>query len=187
MPHIKSRLLLSPERSAVLVVDIQEKLLPLIPSGENVVRQTERLLSAASVVGVPTAATVQYPQGLGPLVRPLDVQFPDAEEKVDFSAAVCRRELDRWVAEGRDQIIVVGIESHVCIQHTVLDLIAEGLSPYVVAEAVAARHGRDHETAITRMQTAGATITSLECVLFEWLGTSKHPAFKTISQMIKNG
>ena len=143
------------------------------------------MLEAAKLLGVPVAATVQYPKGLGPLDRSLQEAFPDPEEKLDFSAAVCRRELDQWLEHGRDQIVITGIETHVCVQQTVLDLLAEGLRPYLAAEAVAARGGRDHETAIDRMEMSGATITTVESILFEWLGTADRPEFKAISQLVK--
>lgn len=186
MPHVRSPQRLDSERSALWVIDLQEKLCPLIRSADNVIRQTDRLLAAATLLSVPSAATVQYPAGLGPLVRPLRDRFPTPEEKRAFSATVCRLALDGWLAEGRDQVVVVGIETHVCVLQTVLDLIAEGARPFVVAEAVAARDGRDHETAMSRMRDAGATIITVESVLFEWLGTSDRAEFKDVSKLIKS-
>ncbi|MEM0924959.1 MAG: isochorismatase family protein [Planctomycetota bacterium] len=174
-------------RSAVLVIDVQQKLLPAIPSGEIVVYVTERLLKAAELVGVPRAATVQYPKGLGPLDPSLAKALPAPEEKLEFSAAVCRTELERWRADGRNQIVVCGIETHICVLQTALDLIAEGLAVHVVAEAVAARGGQEHELAMEQMRSAGATITSFESVVFQWLGSASHPAFKSISRMVKDG
>lgn len=186
MPHVRSPNRLDSSRSGLLVVDLQEKLCPAIRSADNVVRQTLRLIEAANTLGIPTAATVQYPKGLGPLVDSLAEHFPNPEEKLSFSAAVCRQSLDRWISEGRDQIIVVGIETHICVLQTVLDLIAEGLRVFVVAEAVAARHGHDHETGMDRMANEGGTITTVESVLFEWLGTADRPEFKSISKIIKS-
>ena len=168
------------------MIDVQEKLVPVVPSGDPVVRQICRLVEAARLLQVPTAATVQYPRGLGPLVSPLEELLGDPEEKLDFSAAVCRDSLDAWAAAGRDQIVVTGLETHVCVQQTVLDLIAEGQRPYLVAEAVAARGGRDHEVAMDRMRDAGAIVTTAESVLFEWLGTADRPEFKAISDLVKS-
>jgi len=185
MPHVRSTECLDLNRSALLVIDLQEKLLPVVPSGEAVVQQTCRLLDAATELQIPVAATVQYPKGLGPLVPPIAQRVSAPEEKLDFSAAVCRGSLDPWVAAGKDQIVVAGIETHVCVLQTVMDLLAEGLRVFVVGEAVAARHGRDHETALQRLRDSGATITTVEAVLFEWLRTAEHPRFKTISSMIK--
>tara|TARA_R110002049_G_scaffold72490_1_gene187015 strand:+ start:131398 stop:132081 length:684 start_codon:yes stop_codon:yes gene_type:complete len=190
MPHVRSPERLDVRRSALLVIDLQEKLVPVVPSGEPVVRQTCRLMKAAEQLQVPVAATVQYPKGLGPLVPAiaslLDERQIEAEEKLDFSAAVCRGSLDEWCDSGRDQIVVVGIETHVCVVQTVLDLLAEGLRVFVVAEAVAARHGRDHETALDRMRDSGATVIAAESVMFEWLSTADHPSFKTISGLVKS-
>ncbi|TWU60277.1 putative isochorismatase [Rubripirellula tenax] len=186
MPHLRSPHRLDPKRSALLVIDIQEKLVPAIRSADNVIRTTVRLIETANLLGVPTAATVQYPKGLGGLVGELAERLPPPEEKLDFSAAVCRGALDAWTADGRDQILVVGIETHICVLQTVLDLLAEGLRVYVVAEAVAARHGRDHEVAIDRMVDCGAVIVTAESVMFEWCGTADRPEFKQISKWVKS-
>ena len=186
MPHRPWPERLTPDRSAVLVVDLQERLVPAIESADHVIEMTDALLRAADLLDVPSAATMQYPKGLGPLVEPFDRRFTDAEEKLDFSAAVCRRDLDRWQQQGRDQILICGIETHICVLQTVMDLIAEGLRPIVVAEAVAARGGWEHELAIEQMQSSGAIISSVESILFQWLGTAKHPHFKAISQIVKN-
>jgi nicotinamidase-related amidase len=187
MPHIRSPLRLDAQRSALWVIDLQERLCPVIRSADKVIRQTHRMIEAAEILGIPSAATVQYPAGLGPLVASLREVFPEPEEKREFSAAVCRASLDRWLVEARDQIVIAGIETHVCVMQTVLDLIAEGVRPYVVAEAVASRDGRDHETAMARMRDAGATILTVESVLFEWLGTSDRPEFKAVSRIVKSG
>lgn len=185
MPHTASPHLLSTERSAIFVIDLQEKLVPAIRSGRPVVEATECLLDGAEILGVPAAATVQYPKGLGPLVPELAERFPTPEEKLDFSSAGCREHLDAWIAAGRDQILITGIETHVCVLQTVLDLLAEGLKPYVVGEAVAARGGREHETAMGQMSRAGAVITTVESVLFQWTRTAAHPHFKAISHLVK--
>lgn len=185
MPHVRSSHRLDTARSAVLVIDLQEKLLPAIPSGDAVVRQTHRILDAADTLGVPAAATVQYPKGLGQLESSLAVRLPPPESKLDFSAAVCRSALDAWSVQQRDQIIVVGIETHICVLQTALDLIAEGKQVYVASEAVAARHGRDHETAMDRMSSSGVIVTTAESVLFEWCNTANRPEFKAISKLVK--
>ena len=186
MPHVRSPECLDSKRSALLVIDLQEKLLPVIPSGEAVVERTQCLLHAATELDVPTGATVQYPQGLGPLDPRLAELLDDPEEKLDFSAAVCRESIDKWANAGRDQIVITGIETHICVLQTVMDLMAEGMRAFVVAEAVAARHGRDHETAIDRMRDGGATIVTTESVMYEWLTTAGHSKFKAISALVKS-
>ena len=186
MPHVRSPHRLDPNRSGLLVIDVQEKLCPAIASAENVIGQISRLIEAAKLLAVPMAATVQYPKGLGPLVEPLNQEFPSAQDKVAFSAAVCRDSLDRWTSESRDQIVVVGIETHVCVQQTVLDLLAEGLRTFVVADAVGSRHRSDYDVALERMRDSGATITTVESVVFEWLGSADRPEFKAVSRIIKS-
>ena len=186
MPHQASTDVLQPHRSAILIIDLQQKLVPVIPSGQDVVAWTQSLLQGADLLDVPSAATVQYPKGLGGLVDPLDQQFPSAQEKLDFSSAVCRTALDRWHHEGRDQILVCGIETHICVLQTVLDLLAEGKQVFIVSEAVAARGGWEHETAMAQMQQQGAIITTVESVFFQWLRSASHPQFKAISKLVKS-
>ena len=185
MPHVRSSRRLDTARSAVLVIDLQEKLLPAIPSSAAVIKQTHRVLDAAETLGVPAAATVQYPKGLGNLEPSLADRLPTPESKLDFSAAACRTVLDAWSDQQRDQIVIVGIETHICVLQTVLDLVAEGKQVFVVTEAVAARHSRDHETAIDRIAASGATLTTVESVLFEWCNTADRPEFKAISKLVK--
>lgn len=186
MPHVCSPHRLDSTRSGLLVIDVQEKLCPLISGSDSVIGQINRLIQAAKLLSIPMAATVQYPRGLGPLVASLAQEFPSAEEKVAFSAAVCRGALDCWTGEARDQIVLVGIETHVCVQQTVLDLLAEGLRPFVVADAVAARNVADHDVALDRMRDNGATVTTAEAVMFEWLGTADRPEFKAVSKIIQS-
>jgi nicotinamidase-related amidase len=170
-----------------MVVDMQEKLVPAIAGGEQIVKEVVRLLKTADALNVPREATVQYPKGLGNLVDPLGQWFQRPEAKMDFSAAVCRRSLDTWARQGRDQIVVVGIETHICVLQTVLDLTAEGFAVFVAADAVAARKTLDHDLAIERMRSAGATILTAESVMFELLGTADHLRFKEISKLVKDG
>ncbi len=186
MPHIRSTLLIDSQRSGLLVIDFQARLCELIAEAGAVEKQIRRLCQAADLLNVPAAATVQYPKGLGPLVESLQDRFGSPEEKSAFSAAVCREALDAWTGQGRDQIVVVGIETHVCVQQTVLDLLAEGLRVFVVADAVCARGTGDHDVALDRMRDSGATITTAESVMFEWLGTSDRPEFKDVSKIIKS-
>ncbi|WP_436716725.1 isochorismatase family protein [Roseiconus lacunae] len=186
MPYQASSQRLSVSRSAILVIDLQEKLVPVIPSADHVVQSTEALLMVAELLEIPSAATVQYPKGLGGLVEPLDEWFPEPEEKLDFSASVCRRELDRWIDAGRNQILICGIETHICVLQTVMDLLQESLQPVIVAEAVAAYGGWEHELAIDQMKALGVTITSAESIIYQWLGTAGHPQFKAISKIVKS-
>lgn len=185
MPHVTSPRRPSETRSGLLVVDLQPRLLAAIPRGDDVVARTRALLRGAEALRVPFAATVQYPRGLGPLESSLETWLPQAEEKMAFTAAACRGSLDAWIDQGRGQVVVAGIETHVCVEQTVLDLVAEGVQVFVAADAVAARHGEDHERALDSMRAAGATVTGTESILFAWCRTADRPEFKTISGIIK--
>ncbi len=186
MPHLRSPLCLDEKRSALMVIDLQEKLYPVIPAASEIEREIIRLTDAAAVLSIPAAATVQYPRGLGGLVPSLKSVFPVPEEKFDFSAAACRQALDAWLEQGRDQIVICGIETHICILQTVLDLLSEGLRPFVVVQAVGSRHRTDHEIGLERMRDCGATLIGVESVLFQWLQTAQRSEFKAISQLVKS-
>lgn len=186
MPHLRSPLQLDEKRSALMVIDLQEKLYPVIPAANEIESEILRLTDATALLSIPAAATVQYPRGLGGLVPSLQNAFPTPEEKVDFSAAVCRQALEAWIKDGRDQIVICGIETHICILQTVLDLLAEGLFPFVAVQAVGSRRRQDHELALQRMRDCGATLIGVESILFEWLQTAKRSEFKAISQLVKS-
>ena len=185
MPHTVSPLRLESHRSGLLLVDLQEKLCPAIEGIESVLERAIVLTQACDELQIPRIATVQYPDGLGNLVEPFGSHYPSPHEKLDFSAAVCRTAIDPWSETDRDQVVLVGIETHICILQTALDLQAEGKQVYVVLDAVASRNAQDHIQGLERMRSCGIHIVSLESVLFEWLGSSRHASFRLISQMIK--
>ena len=177
---------LEPGGAVLLVVDIQEKLLPAIDHAEACVAAAKRMIEAARVLVVPTVVTEQYPAGLGPTCAAIKEALGDAPvaEKVRFSA--CVDSVMRALAQlSRRQVIVVGIEAHVCVQQTVLDLLRAGYLPYVCADAVSSRQPLDRETAIARMRQAGAIITTTESVIFELLGQAGTQQFKQILRIVK--
>jgi nicotinamidase-related amidase len=173
------------EDSSLLVVDAQEKLLAVIPDRARIVWNMRRLLDAASALGVPFAATEQYPDRLSPTVRELKERIGPAPDKLAFSACVCGEIFERWRADGRYRVLVTGIETHVCVLQTALDLVAIGFEPYLAVDAVAARHAVDHETALRRMESAGVVLTTTETAMFEWCRTAGTPEFKKISALAK--
>ena len=134
---------------------------------------------------VPAWASVQYPKGLGPLDAGLSSRFPKPFEKLTFSAAAVPELIDVLAESELSQVVVVGIESHICVLQTTLDLLARQYDVFVVADAIAARGAEDHQTAIQRMQAEGATITTTESVLFEWCQSAGHPEFKRVSAIIR--
>ncbi len=175
-----------PDNTVLLVVDVQDKLLPAIHEADNVVEFARRMIEAAKVLGLPILAAEQYPQGLGRTCAILREAFAPVQpvEKTLFSACVARiaerlREVDRL------NVLVVGIEAHVCVQQTVLDLVRLGYTPFVCADAVGSRRPLDRDTAIERMRQAGAVITTTESATFELLGEACTDAFKKILKIVK--
>jgi nicotinamidase-related amidase len=177
--------LMNREASALLVVDAQEKLLAIIPGRERIVWNIRRLLDAAAALGISIAGTEQYPDKLSPTVPELKTRLGPAPDKLAFSACVCADIFERWRAEGLFRILVCGIETHVCIMQTALDLVAAGFEPYVAVDAVGARYAIDHDTALRRMESAGVVMTTTEAAMFEWCATAEAPEFKQISALAK--
>ena len=185
---LRSTELLSRGNSRLLIVDMQQKLLPLIPVADRVIRNCRRLIEGARILSVPVFATEQYPKGLGGTVPELAELLAGIPSKVRFSCT----EVLNWgaaaeQADDRDQVVVAGIECHVCIQHTALDLLAQGYRVFLPADAVASRHKLDWKIALERMSASGATLTTTESVLFEWCEVSGTPEFKEISRLIIEG
>lgn len=182
--YLRSRELLSRDDSRLLIVDVQERLMALIPDSDRVLYNCRRLVEGAQILGVPISATEQYPRGLGPTSPELAELLPPRVEKLRFSCAEC---LD-WVSRehsDRPKVVVAGIEAHVCVLQTVLDLLAAGFSVYVPVDAVASRNPLDRDRAIERMRDSGTTVTTTESVLFEWCEVAGTPEFKRISELIK--
>lgn len=177
--------LMARDDTALLIVDVQEKLVPLIPGHQRLVWNLRRLIDAARLLGIPHGATEQYPTGLGSTVEPLRGLLPAPPSKVVFSCGECGGLFRGWIDQGVRKVLVAGIETHVCVQQTVLDLMTAGLRVYVAADAVAARFAIDHEVALRRMEGSGATLTTTEAALFEWCETAAAGEFKQISALVR--
>lgn len=173
--------------SILLVIDVQEKLVSMLDKNV-VVNRTATLAKAAKILGVPIIATQQYSKGLGLTVEPVRQSFsPDTPviEKFSFSAVKEEGFLDTLKSFGKKQIVLCGIETHICVHQTAADLINEGFDVYVVKDACASRSKYEFKQGIERMQENGAKISCLEIVLFEWLENSKNPNFKEIQALVK--
>ena len=177
--------MMSAEDTALLVVDAQVKLLEIIPQRARLVWNIRRLLDAADALHVPIAATEQYPERLSPTVPELRERIGKAPSKMCFSACVCGEIFEQWRADSRYRVLLCGIETHVCIMQTALDLAAAGFEPYVAVDAVGARYAIDHETALRRMESSGVSLTTTETAMFEWCRTAARPEFKKISALAK--
>lgn len=184
-------MLLSSEQSCLLVVDVQERLLPAMSAPDTVVQSIKLLLKAAATLEVPVLASEQYPRGLGPTVPELAEhlgQYPPME-KIEFSCAANPDIADRINSLGRRQLVICGIEAHVCVLQTAIGFAADQTAPdrqaFVVADAVSSRDPRNQEIALERMRRSGVEVVSSEMVVFEWLGRAGTPAFKELSALLK--
>jgi nicotinamidase-related amidase len=177
--------LMNREDSALLVVDAQVKLLEIIPGRERIIWNIRRLLDAAKILGVPIAATEQYPDRLSPTVPELKERIGSAPDKLCFSACVCGEIFEQWKNDNRYKVLVCGIETHVCILQTALDLTAAGFEVYVAVDATGARYDVDRETALRRMEAAGVILSTAETAMFEWCETAEAAEFKQISALAK--
>jgi nicotinamidase-related amidase len=177
--------LMSADDTGLLVVDVQEKLIRLLPEHGSIVWNIRRLLDAARLFGLPILATEQYPKGLGATAAELAERLGPIAAKTAFSCAACEAiagELERLPVH---KWLVVGIETHVCVLQTVLDLLSAGFRVFVAVDAVGSRHEIDCRVALSRMDSAGATLTTCESAMFEWCADSSASQFKQLSQLIK--
>lgn len=177
--------LMSASDTALLVVDVQGKLVSLIPGHERIVWNIRRLLDAAKLLGVPAAATEQYPQGLGPTAAELAERLGNIPGKLRFSCGECGEIFKDWDDRGLFKVLVVGIEAHVCVQQTVFDLLAAGRRVYLAVDAIGSRFDIDYQTALRRMDSAGATLTTTEAAMFEWCEVAGTPQFKELSRLVR--
>jgi nicotinamidase-related amidase len=173
--------------SGVLVVDFQERLLPVIDRAEVIVREAVRLVSAARLLGVPVLATEQYPRGLGPTVSALAevLEGVNGREKVAFSACGAEGLVTELGERNIRDVILCGIEAHVCVCQTALDLLDQGRRVFVVADAVSSRTAANREIGFDRMRSAGATFVSTEMVLYEWMERAGTDEFKRVLPLVK--
>lgn len=179
------------ENSVLLVVDIQQRLAVAMPDAERarVVRNTGILAQAAELLEIPKLLTEQYPKGLGPTEPAVREQLGDSGarrfEKTSFSCCGAGDFLEALRATGRRQVILAGMEAHVCVLQTALELHAGGLEVYVAGDATCSRNPQNHRNAMERLKQAGVAVTNTESVVFEWLRDSSHKHFKAISGLLR--
>lgn len=182
-PPARHPMRLAPTSSLLCVIDIQEKLLAVVPASERVTARSRRLAEAAALLGVASILTEQYPKGLGRTPAALAAKLPATIEKTSFSCCGCEP-FRAAIPASVECIVLCGLETHVCIAQTALDLLAEGYAVFVVVDAVASRHDIDHDVALRRLDAAGAILTTSEAVLFEWCRTADHAQFKSIRGLL---
>ena len=171
--------LLSRKRAALVVVDVQEAFRPYASFG-GVASACAKLVRAARILELPTLVSEQYPQGLGHTAPEVGLEDEPRIEKSVFSAA----RAEGFDIAAREQALVCGIETHVCVSQTVHDLLERGVEVHVPADAVGSRHQLDYERGLERMERAGAVVTTVEAALFELLERAGTPEFKAVQRLI---
>jgi nicotinamidase-related amidase len=176
---------LTAAHSLLLVVDLQVKLLERIESRETLIANISRIIKAAQLLEIPTIATEQYPKGLGPSVPEVAAAIPHRPEKTVFHCCAVPQVFETIYAKGIRKVTLVGIEAHICVAQTALELLRMGLQVQILADAVASRHPFDGEIALRRLELAGAVVSTTETALLEWTESADHPKFKAISALVK--
>ncbi|CAA7614189.1 hydrolase [Magnetospirillum sp. UT-4] len=180
-------MLIDARRSALLIVDVQENLAPVMADARAVYKGCTILLKAAARLGLPVLVSEQYPKGLGRTMGELREHVPDGAvvEKLHFSCAAEPALKERVDGLGRDHLVIAGIEAHVCVLQSALGFKAAGYQVFVVADACSSRDSANHRAALERMAANGIEVVTVEMVAFEWLHRAGTPEFKDISRLIK--
>lgn len=178
------------ERSVLVVVDVQAKLVPAIAERARVIARTGVLVRAAALLGIPVVVTEHYARGIGETVPELLALAPNAPrfQKLSFAAtgeADFAASMQALRAGGRDQVLLSGLEAHVCVMQTALGLIESGLEVAIAADAVASRAESSARLALERLRQAGAVIVDSEMAVFEWADRADNPAFRALLALIK--
>ncbi|WP_349343263.1 isochorismatase family protein [Marinobacter sp. MMG032] len=176
-------MLMKAEQSTLLLIDVQEKLMPAISHGDEVVDRSIVLATIAGLMEVPVLGTEQMPDKLGHNVEAIRELCNTTLAKHHFDA--CPDGLVDQLPEGRQHIVIGGCETHVCMMQTALSLIDAGYKVWVVADATGSRNEFDRDVALDRLSESGARIVTLEMVAFEWMRHCKHPQFRNIQSLIK--
>ena len=179
--------MLSIENTLLLVIDFQVRLMPSIHGHEELAKRAETLIKGCRILDIPILTTQQYTKGLGETLPSLVDALGEFEqiEKITFSCYDNPEFVKRLEASGKKNIIVSGVEAHICVQQTVLHLIGNGYNVYVIADCIGSRGETDRFYAEQRMKQAGAVLTTFESVLFELLKSADHPKRKDISNLVK--
>ncbi len=183
----RNPIILKKESTALLIIDLQEKILPVIRNIDSVLENTIKLIRGFKILQLPVFFTEQYPKGLGPTSPKIleTLKGYNAIQKMSFSCFGAEDLFSTLKQKRLTQIVVTGVESHVCVQQTVLDLLANDFQVNVAADAVSSRREIDYMIALDRMRTLGAEVTTTESVLFELLEVCATSEFKEISKIVK--
>ena len=179
--------MLKTENTCLLVIDLQEKLMPAICGKEELLKRSAALIKGFKLLDIPVLVTQQYSKGLGPTVPQIAEALGDFEpiEKVTFSCLAEKAFRKKLHDLDKDYVVVIGAEAHICVQQTVIDLLdKEHHNIYMVADCVGSRNDMDKKHAIRRIESYGAVVTTLEAVLFELLHSAEHPCRKEVQALV---
>jgi nicotinamidase-related amidase len=177
---------LTARHGALMIVDLQERLLAKMDDRALVVANSVRLIEGAHALGIPVLATEQYPRGIGPTDPAIAALVPVRAEKMTFHCCGSAHVLEQLHGRKVRHVTLAGIEAHVCVAQTALELMGLGFVVQVAADAVASRREFDRDVSLRRLERAGAIISTTEAILFEWTETAEHPKFKVISGLVKD-
>jgi len=185
-----SELLCDKDNSILVIVDIQERLSSAIPEKilSRVTKKTATLSQAANLLDIPVLISEQYPKGLGPTLTEVSEYLPNSStfiEKTCFSCAQNQEFLTKIKASNKKQIILCGMEAHICVTQTALELQQLNYQVYIASDAICSRKKSNYKNALQRLQQANCIISNSESICFEWLTDATHPQFKAISKLIK--
>jgi nicotinamidase-related amidase len=178
---------IDPNKTQTLVVDIQERLYPHINNSEALLKNSITLIKGLKLLDIPFVLNEQYPKGIGGTIAPIKELLKDehAYEKVTFSCCQTEATMNAIKEKNREFVIVFGIEAHVCVLQSVLDLLEASFTPVIVTDCIDSRNSNNKRVAIDRMIQAGAIPTTYESLLFELCSTAKNSAFKEISKLVR--
>ena len=184
---MRNQKILRTENTALLIIDVQERILKVMRKHERLMENSLKLLRGFKIMNLPVFYTEQYPKGLGSTVQELKEELVEIEaiQKMSFSCSGAGDLFDDLKKKNIEQVVVCGIESHVCVQQTVLDLLAEGFQVNVAADAVSSRKKIDYKIALDRIRGNGAEVTTVESILFELLNVCGTDQFKAVSKIVK--
>lgn len=177
-------MLLTAKNAALLLIDLQERLMPAIAGGDLLLSRARRLAEAATLLGVPVLATEQYPKGLGPTVPELARYAQGTLEKTTFCAPQAPG-WDRLLPPGTREVVIAGAEAHVCVLQSALALLGSRVRVVLTADAIGSRDPADKALAIERARQHGTEVVSTEMVLFEWLRDAGHPEFRAVHRLLR--
>lgn len=174
--------------AALVVIDLQEGFRPIIPDFDETAERVSRLMEAARLLGIPTIVTEQYPKGLKHTVDSLQEQVAHAVAvvpKTSFSCCGAGEFQERFAALQKKQAVLCGVETHICVMQTALDLLEQGFEVFVVADGCASRFPVNKQVGLERLARSGATIVTFEMTLFEWMRGSTCPQFKAVQNLVR--